>query len=188
MRLAENVHQTSKIPVYIMNFPEDKRRLLPPWINFADDIRQVPENTFIIFEEAATKFHALQWREDETLWMQKVIGRSRQRKQTIVFVSHTARKFAINLLLDVDVLMCKEPSMLHVKFERQEMRQLLKEVEDAFKTIPNGERNQYTYVFSKNYVGFIKTTLASFWTQELSEAWKDAFFTVRLEGENVPPQ
>ena len=174
MVFAENFHfHNHDIPVYVMNYPEDKRHLLPEWVRYSENIEDVPQNAFIIMDEAAYKHHSLMWRKDETLLMQSIIGRSRQRKQTIIFITHTARKFAITLILELDMLCVKEPSLFHSRFERAEIRTLLKDVYDEYQKMPLDERKKYTYVFSKNYIGWIQTGLSSFWSDDLSEAWKD---------------
>lgn len=173
--LIEDLHNRTNIPVYVLNFPEDKRHLLPKWINFADDIRDVPENSIVLMDEASHALHSLKWRKNDTIIMQKFLGISRQRKLTVIFVSHVARKFAINILLEIDVLFAKEPSLFHSKFERYEIRGILKEVYDAFQDISRENRQRYSYVYSKDYLGLVQSGLCSFWSNDLSEAWKDVF-------------
>jgi hypothetical protein len=185
MVFSESFHFLNPdIPVYILNYPEDKRHLLPSWVKYADSIEDVPQNAFIIMDEASYRHHALMWRKDETLLMQSIIGRSRQRKQTIIFITHTARKFAITLILELDMLCVKEPSLFHSRFERAEIRNLLKDVYDEYQKININERNKYTYVFSNNYVGWIKTELCSFWSTDLSEAWKDVLIELPEKNED----
>jgi hypothetical protein len=173
MILCEYVHDTTEIPVYILNFPKEKQNLLPEWFHYEDDIRNVPKNAFILMDEAATKYHAVKWHMSYKLFMQKVLGVSRQRDQSIIFITHHTRKFAVNLLAEADNLFCKEPSMFHVKFERPEMRMLLREVEESYGNVSEEHRKAYTYMFSKKYVGMIIARLPTFWSDDLSEAWKD---------------
>lgn len=185
MVFGESFHCSNPdVPVYVMNYPVDKRHLLPGWVHYSDNIEDVPQNAFIIMDEAAQKHHAVKWRKDETLLMQSIIGRSRQRKQTIIFITHTARKFAITLILELDMLCVKEPSLFHSRFERAEIRSLLKDVYDEYQKIPINDRQTYTYVFSNHYVGWIKTGLASFWSTDLSEAWKDVVIEIDEKGED----
>lgn len=179
MVFGENFHfYNPDVPVYVMNYPVDKRHLLPDWVQYSENIEDVPQNSFIIMDEAACRHHSLMWRKNKTILMQHIIGRSRQRKQTIVFITHTARKFAITLILELDMLCVKEPSLFHSRFERAEIRSLLKDVYNEYQVIPIEERKQYTYIFSNNYVGWIKTGLCSFWSNNLSEAWKDVVIDV----------
>lgn len=103
--------------------------------------------------------------------MDSIISVSRQRKQTIIFITHTMRKFAVTLLLDIDILLCKKPSLLHSKLERSEVRKLVEEVSTEFRKLPKDEVKKNTYVITESYTGFIRNNLCSYWSEELSEAF-----------------
>lgn len=172
--ICETFYKEQHIPIYVISPPKlhDKlRRLLPEWIAVIDNIEEAPENSIILVDEAAIKHHSHQWRKKDTETMDSIISLSRQRKQTIIFITHTMRKFAVTLLLDIDVLLCKKPSLLHSKLERSEVRHLIDKVAKEFDKLPHKKVKKNTYVISDSFNGFIQNDLPSFWSEQLSEAY-----------------
>ena len=172
--IIERFHNERNIPVYVVSPPQLHNKLselLPEWITITDDIGDAPEDCIILVDEAAIRYHSHRWRKKETEVMDVIISVSRQKKQTIIFVTHTMRKFAITLLLDIDVLLCKKPSLLHSKLERSEVRKLIEEVTTEFRKLPKDEVKKNTYVITEDYKGFIRNSLCSYWSEELSEAF-----------------
>lgn len=169
--IVEKLHTEQKLPCYIVGFPEKKQYLLPEWLHPIENVDILPDNCIALVDEASFKHHAHKVRGKETEFMDKLISVSGQKKQTIIFITHTMRKFAITLLIDVDLLLCKEPSLLHANLERGEVRKIMEEVKQEFSKLPRDEVKKSTYVISDGWRGFMRNPLPSFWSEELSEAW-----------------
>ncbi len=171
--LVERFHKERRIHVYMLILPQLRKKLkklLPKWINLIEDIQKAPENCLILCDEAALKYHCHKWQKKETEIMDNIISISRQRKQTIIFITHITRKFSITLL-DIDVLICKQPGLFHTLIERGGFKKLVEKAEEEFKKLPKGEVKKCNYIFSEDFKGFIRTGLCSYWSEELSEAF-----------------
>ena len=169
--ILETFHNERHIPAFIVSFPQEKQHLLPDWITPVDNFDEVPENSVCLIDEGSLKHHAHLWMQKETVVMDRMISVSGQKKQTIIFITHTMRKFAVTLLLEVDLLLCKQPSLLHSKLERSEVRKLTQKIYAEFKKLPRDQVKKSYYVVSEEYEGFMKNPLPSYWSQELSEAY-----------------
>jgi len=85
--------------------------------------------------------------------------------------------------MDADAIFFKEPSFLHSKFERSEIREITREVKEQFGKL-KGDRRKYAYVLSHDYEGFLKTPLPSFWCEELSKVSVDVSVSDGLTGQD----
>lgn len=171
--LVERFHNERKIPVYLLILPQLREKfktLLPEWVNLIEDIQDAPENCLILCDEASLSYHAHKWQKKETEIMENIISISRQRKQTIIFITHITRKFSITLL-DIDILICKQPGLFHTLIERGGFKKLVEKAEAEFRKLPREEVKKCNYVFSEDFKGFIRTGLCSYWSEELSEAF-----------------
>lgn len=169
--ILEKLHTEQTLLCFVVGFPKQKQHLLPKWITPIENVEELPDNCIALVDEASFRHHAHKVRGKETEYMDKLISVSGQKRQTIIFVTHTMRKFAITLLLDVDLLLCKEPSLLHANLERAEVRKIMEEVKAEFKKLPREDVKKSTYVVSDGWKGFMNNPLPSFWSEELSEAW-----------------
>lgn len=170
--ITEKFHnEQPDLKVYSVSLPKEKRHLLPSWITPIDDVEELPDNCVAIIDEGAMRYHAHKWHKKETEVMDIMISVSGQRHQTFVFITHTLRKFAVTLLLDINVLLVKKPSLLQMKLERGEFRKLIEEIDREFNKIPKDDMKKSVYVISDDYKGFIRNPLPSFWSEELSEAY-----------------
>jgi len=170
--MIEKFHKKHpELKIFVVSLPKEKQRLLPDWIHPVDNIEELPDNCVALIDEAALKYHAHRWQKKETEVMDQMISFSGQRKQTFIFITHTMRKFAVTLLMDINVILCKKPSLLHSKLERSEFRKLIEVVEREFNKLPEDKVKKATYVISDDYQGFIYNPLPSFWSEQLSETY-----------------
>lgn len=169
--ILEKFHNERKLPTYVVNLPKEKHHLLPDWIIPESDVEKLPDNCIALIDESALSYYAHHWMKKETVVMDRMISISGQKNQTFIFITHTMRKFAITLLLDIDILLCKKPSLLHSKLERSEVRKLVDKVAKEFNKLPPDEVKKNTYVISDDFEGFIRNKLPSFWSEELSKSY-----------------
>jgi len=153
---------------YVVGVPESKQYLLPEWIGMVSTLEEVPLGAIVIVDEAYLLYHARGSTTQESKEMSKLINLSRQKEQTIIFVSQESRSIDKNIASSANVIIFKEPGILQSEFERPELNRLAKKASEAFASI-NGNKQQYSYVYSPdaNFSGLIKNGLPSFWKQEL---------------------
>jgi len=170
--ILEKFHnEQPELKIFVVSLPKEKHSLLPDWITPVETVEELPDNCVAIIDEGALRYHAYMWGQKETIVMDRMISISGQKGQTFVFITHTMRKFAITLLLDIDILLCKKPSLLHSKLERSEVRKLVDEVSREFNKLPKEEVKKNTFVISDDFKGFIRNKLPSFWTEDLSKSY-----------------
>ena len=169
--ILEKINEEQKIPCFVVSLPKEKHHLLPSFITPVDTVDALPENCIALIDESSLSYHAYKWGAKETVVMDRMISVSGQKKQTFIFISHTMRKFAVTLLLETDLLLCKEPSLFHSKLERSEVRKLTEEASKEFKKLPKDDVKKNVYVISEDFVGFIHNPMPSFFTPELSAAY-----------------
>ena len=154
---------------FFFGFPEEKKVYLPENILPLpfDNIESLPENATIFFDEAALWFYARDSMSRFNKLISQIITEARHHNQLIIFATHTLRKLDIGIVIDADAILFKEPSHLHVKFERAEIRYIMKEVAKEFEKI-EGDRRKYSYMLSHDFEQLVETPLPSFWKEELS--------------------
>lgn len=153
---------------YVVGVPESKRHLLPDWIGIVSTLEEAPLGAIVIVDESYLLYHARGSTTQESKEMSKLINLSRQKEQTIVFVSQESRSIDKNIASSANVIIFKEPGILQAEFERPELNRLAKKASEAFASI-NGNKQSYSYVHSPdaNSSGLIKNELPSFWKPEL---------------------
>lgn len=170
--IEEKIHkELPNLKIFVVSLPKEKHYLLPDWIIPVTNVEELPDNCVALIDEGAMKYHAHRWHKKETEVMDILISVSGQRHQTFIFITHTLRKFAVTLLLDINVLLVKKPSLLQMKLERNEFRKLIEEIDREFNKLPKIDVKRSVYVVSDDYKGFIRNPLPSFWSEELSEAY-----------------
>ena len=160
-----------ELQLFVVSLPKEKHYLLPDWIKPVDIVENLPDNCVALIDEGAMKYHAHKWNKKETEVMDRLISISGQRRQTFIFITHTMRKFAVTLLLDINCLFVKKPSLLQMKLERSEFRKLIEEIDREFNKIPKTDVKSSVYVVSDDFKGMIRNPLPEHWSQELSEAY-----------------
>ena len=120
-------------------------------------------------DEAYMLFHSRHSMAQDNKSMSQVVNLSRQRDQTLIFVSQEARQIDRNIVSSANVLVFKEMGMLQPDFDRRELRKI---AEEAHKAFPNkkGNKQRWSYVYSPdaNYSGMMESELPSFWKPSLS--------------------
>lgn len=171
--LIENLTKGG-IEGYIYGAPRAYGDYLPESIDILgiEEIDNLPEDAVIFFDEASIHFFARENFSALNKLIDKLILISRQKDQTLLFASHNLRKLDVGIITDSDVIFFKEPSLLHSKLERAEIRGLTQKAFDAFSKIPQEERKKYTYVLSGDIEAIVETPLPSFWVEDLSYMWR----------------
>jgi len=153
---------------YVVGIPQSKQHLLPEWVGVASSLEEAPLGAIVIVDEAYLLYHARGSTTQESKEMVKLINLSRQKEQTIIFVTQESRSIDKNIASSANVIIFKEPGILQSEFERPELNHIAKKASVAFALI-NSKKQEWSYVYAPdtNFSGLIKNELPSFWTPEL---------------------
>ena len=154
---------------YVVGVPASKRYLLPQWVSIASSLEEVPPGSIVIVDEAYILFHARGSSAEESRNMSKLINLSRQREQTIIFVTQESRQVDKNIASSANVIIFKEPGILQVQFERPEFNQIAVKAKEAFASI-TGDKRRWSYLYAPDtgFSDLIENELPSFWKPSMS--------------------
>ena len=101
--------------------------------------------------------------------MSQLLNLSRQRDQTLIFMSQEARQLDRNIASSANVMVIKDLGIMQVDFDRPELRRLVSQAQDALTSLP-GVKQRWSYVYSPDadYQGLLESQLPSFWKPSLS--------------------
>ncbi|MGB7002735.1 MAG: hypothetical protein WBE22_12175, partial [Halobacteriota archaeon] len=172
---------------FVLGMPEHIWGYLPEEIKplplTADVLEELPVDSIFLIDEASLSFYAKKHRSNLSAIIDAITLKSAQRGQTFIFVSHNLRKLQPNIILESDILLFKEPSLMQVEMERREIISRMKKVKEGFDAIPAPERVRFCYMFSDDFTGLTINPLPSFWRVELSEVWRE--YTAQAEMEEL---
>jgi len=165
-------HRWGTAKLYVVGLPGEARKLLPDWIGMEASMDDVPVNSIVLVDEAYIPYHARAGTTVGAKAMSRAINLSRQRGQSHIFVTQEARQIDKNIVSSVDVVVFKDPSMLQLKFDRQELRDLAKQAKQAFNTV-SGDKRNWAFVCDLNsgFAELIETSLPTFWSEKLSHVF-----------------
>ena len=158
-----------RLTPYVVGAPSQARRLLPEWIGIVPDLDNLPHDSIAVVDEAYMSFHSRRSMAEESRAMSQNVNLSRQRNQTLIFVSQEARQVDRNIASAANVVVFKELGMLQQDFDRPELRRLVGQASEALETV-QGERRRWAYVYSPDadFLGLVENQLPTFWKPALS--------------------
>ena len=158
-----------RLPPYVVGVPAAARRHLPGWIGIAPTLEEVPQNSIALVDEAYLTYHARASSTARARAMSQLVNLSRQRGQTLVFVSVDGRQVDINVVSAASVVVLKEPGSLQMEFERGQLQVLVGKAREAFAPIGEDKRRwSYVYAPERDLAEMVGNELPSFWTPRLS--------------------
>ncbi|HDD44594.1 MAG TPA: hypothetical protein ENG63_07030 [Candidatus Desulfofervidus auxilii] len=173
--LLEALHR--KRQTYVYNFP--KPDLLPSYIKVINTL-DFPEDSIVLIDEAYMNFPARKAMAWSNRFIDSLNGLARQKNLLIFYVSQETSRVDLNIIRGIDVLFIKALSVNQVRFERKELRSYLQRIKDLIDKLNNEDLiKRSTYVscdlIGKRFEGLIinSNTPPSFWSEELSKAWRD---------------
>lgn len=173
-KLLEICHEDLDLDCYIVNIPEEKEVYLPWWITNIPFSVDLPENAAIFIDEAALEFYAREHGKKANKDISKVLGAAGQKNQIIIFATHHTRKLDVNVILDMDIWALKKPSKMHVRMERREVKDILKDAWEIFDLLIDPKDKRATVVVDEIRDDYIiaYNDLPSHWCEELSLIFK----------------
>ena len=154
---------------YVVGLPKEGEKLLPDWIGLAGDIDEVPTKSVVLLDEACLRYHSRDSLTARNKEMSRVLNLSRQRQQTLIFVSQEARLVDRGIASAANVVVFKDLGMLQPSFDRRELAKIASQAKEALAMV-KGDRRRWSYVFSPdvNFAGLLENEPPSFWTSRLS--------------------
>jgi len=101
--------------------------------------------------------------------MSQILNLSRQRNQTLIFVTQEAGQIDRNVASSANVIVFKGLGMLQLEFDRRQLNKIATKAKEAFATAPSDKR-KWAYVYSpdSNFMGLVENSLPTFWSEKLS--------------------
>lgn len=167
-RLLEHLRYTAS--PYVVGLPQEARKLLPDWVGMATSLEDVPPKSIVLVDEAYMPYHARSSMAAEAKSMSQRLNLSRQREQTLIFVSQEARQVDKNIASSANVVIFKDLGILQLEFDRRELNRIATNAKEAFATIITGGKRKWAYVYSpdSDFMGLIENSLPTFWKEKLS--------------------
>ena len=158
-----------KLTPYVVGVGSQARKYLPDWIGMASDLESLPINTIALVDEAYLPYHSRRSMAEESMAMSQILNLSRQRNQTLIFVTQEARQVDRNIASSATVIVFKEMGMLQPEFDRPELKKLVGQAKESLGSV-RGDKRRWSYVYSPDadFVGVLENELASFWKPSLS--------------------
>ena len=170
--LAEEHHKGRPIAAFM--FPRKARRLLPKSVKHATTIDQLKrlKGYLVVADEMAIHANAREHQSDINRELYKLMAVASQCHQLLLLVTQHTRQLDVGLAMEPDVIIFKQPSLLHIRFARPELKPEVQQAWDIFQKA-RGDKRAWAYIvdFHDGRCGFLRTRLPSFWSEELSEAY-----------------
>ena len=168
--------------MYVVGLPEKAGKILPDWIGSIPALEDAPPDSIILIDESYLALHARSSSSQHSREISNLINLSRQRGQTLIFVSQEARQIDMNVASSANIVVIKNPGILQMDFERVQFRKLLAEATRMFAAIDK-DKNKWSYVYAPeaNFAGMMENSLPIFWTPSLSKAYADAKPTTEVK-------
>ncbi len=157
---------------YAVGVPASARSKLPEWFGIVSSIDDLPHGAVAVIDEAYLHFHSRESMAEQGRAISGLVNLSRQRDQTLIFVSQEARQIDRNIASSANVVVFKQPGMLQPEFERPELRHLAEQAASQLSTV-TGDVRRWSYVYSPDadHLGLLENELPSFWKPSLSKAF-----------------
>ena len=162
------LHRYSLTP-YVVGLSKQGQKLLPDWIGVVECLEDLPSKSIALVDEAYLWYHSRESLSSASRDMSRILNLSRQKEQTIIFVSQEARQIDRNIVSSANVLIFKELGMLQLEFDRKELSRLVTKAKQALETI-EADRRGWSYVYSPDagFEGLLENSLPTFWNKNLS--------------------
>ncbi len=161
-----------RLTPYIVGAPAQAGKLLPDWIGTVPTLEDLPPDSIALVDEAYLLYHSRRSMAQESAAMSQRLNLSRQRNQTLIFVSQEARQVDRNIASSASVVIFKEMGMLQPEFDRPELRKLVTQANEAMAGLRKNKR-KWAFVYSPDadFVGPLESQLPGFWKPSMSRLY-----------------
>jgi hypothetical protein len=157
---------------YVLGLPEQAQKHLPDWMGMVQTIEEVPQKSIVLVDEAYLTYHSRESLKSASRDMSRMLNLSRQRDQTLVFVTPEARQLDKNIVSSANVVVFKDLGMLQLQFDRPELNKLAAGAKQAFETV-RGDRRRWSYIYAPDadFMGLMENLPPTFWSTKLSRVF-----------------
>lgn len=157
---------------YVLGLPRQGQGLLPDWIGITQNLDDIVPKSIVLVDEAYLRYHSRESLATRSREMSRILNLSRQREQTLIFVSQEARQIDKNIVSSANVIVYKDLGMLQLEFDRPELNRFANQAKQAFEKV-EGDRRRWSYVYSpdSDFLGLLENSLPGFWSNKLSQAF-----------------
>ncbi len=153
---------------FVVGVPSSARSLLPDWIGIAPTLEDLPAKSIALVDEAYLLYHARGSMARGSRAMSQALNLSRQKEQTLIFVSQEARQVDKNIASSANVVIFKDLGILQLEFDRPELNKLANQAKEALNTVTGDRRSwAFTYAPDSDFRGLLKNELPTFWKPSL---------------------
>lgn len=167
IKLLENIYSKYKKKCYAMGFLKTE---MPIWIEVIESINEINNNSIVLIDEGGILFSSRRFMSDANKLLSDLIAIARHKNLSILFISQNSSNIDINILRQADFLILKPSSLLQKDFERKIIQKIYEEAESDFEKFDS--IRGLTYIYSKNFRGFVSNPLPSFWKTEISKSFR----------------
>lgn len=157
---------------YVLGLPRQRQGLLPDWIGIAQNLDDIAPKSIVLVDEAYLRYHSRESMVARSREMSRILNLSRQREQTLIFVSQEARQIDKNIASSANVIVFKDLGMLQLEFDRPELSRIATQAKQDFEKV-KGDRRRWSYVYSpdSDFLGLLENSLPGFWSNKLGHAF-----------------
>lgn len=161
-----------RLTPYVVGAPTHAGNILPDWIGTVSNLEDLPPDCIALIDEAYIHFHARRSMAQESKAMSQLLNLSRQRNQTLIFVSQEARQVDRNIASSASVVVIKDLGILQQEFDRPELKKLVHKAGEALAGVGKDKR-PWAFVYSPDadHEGILGCQLPSFWKPSLSQLY-----------------
>ncbi|KKN76040.1 hypothetical protein LCGC14_0374300 [marine sediment metagenome] len=164
MKLLENLKPSRNKSA--IGFP---KVYLPLWITHIEDINEIQNNSHLLIDESGINFNSRESMSNINKLFSKILFISRHKSLSITLVTQNSSNIDVNAIRQADYLILKPSALLQKDFERKKIQEIYNNVQDHFDEYKNDKR--VAYIYSDQFIGFVKNKLPSFWNDNLSKSF-----------------
>lgn len=128
------------LTLYVLGLPKQGQELLPDWIGIAQNLDDIAPKSVVLVDEAYLRYHSRESLASRSREMSRILNLSRQREQTLIFVSQEARQVDKNIGSSANVIVFKDLGILQLKFDRPELNRIATQAKQAFEEVKGDRR------------------------------------------------
>jgi len=110
-------HTRPRGPCYVVGFPREAQKELPPWVGVISEIREAPPGATILLDEAPLLFSSKESMSQRNRKLLSDMILARQRRHTLIIITQDSSYVDKNVLRSLDSLIIIEPAPLQVKMD-----------------------------------------------------------------------
>ena len=151
-------------------------------------LEDVPPKSIVLVDEAYMPYHARSSMAAKSKAMSQLLNLSRQREQTLIFVTQESRQVDPNITSSANVIIFKKPGILQAEFDRPGLTKIASNAQEAFTTISAGDEKKQSYVYApdSDFTGLVENSLPTFWTQKLSHIFAAGGEVITIAPKETP--